>query len=85
MLISAINLLSEEVRRAAYAGQFHVFPHISANRYSPCSAVRYLYCGYAPQDRSDQWLFILFLCTVIGTGILGWILNIVLVLCSGQM
>lgn len=53
MLISAINLLSEEVRRAAYAGQFHVFPHISANRYSPCSAVRYLYCGYAPQDRSD--------------------------------
>lgn len=49
MLISAINLLSEEVRRAAYAAPSAIF------------------------------------IAVIGTGILGWILNIVLVLCSGQI
>lgn len=53
---SLLNFLSEEIRRAAYAGKFHVPLRISANRF--CSAVCYFHRWYAPQY--PIWLYLIF-------------------------
>jgi hypothetical protein len=76
--------ISEEVRRAAYAGQ-------CPGRFD-CMSQADIRIFQPPARSSSQASNLrlarerlLTLCLVIGTGVFGWILNIVLVLCSGPI
>ena len=75
---------SEEVKRAAYAGRADWLVVISLFNND---------CDFQPRLPSSSLASssdiitrrLKFCITVIGTGLLGWLLNIVLVLCSGPL